>query len=94
MSVKQMILILLIAFFVLGCSFSCNGVKENFITYDCKQKLTNDNLCDLLNEQNANISQDDFIKAVSNAAGSTCNQSDQYYIGSIVRNLWSKKDDC
>ena len=25
-----MILILVIAFFLLGCSFSCNGMKENF----------------------------------------------------------------
>jgi hypothetical protein len=29
MSNQQMILILVIAFFVLGCSFSCNGMKEH-----------------------------------------------------------------
>ena len=30
MSDQQMILILIIAFFLLGCNFSCNGMKEDF----------------------------------------------------------------
>jgi hypothetical protein len=30
MTDQNMILILVIAFFLLGCSFSCNGMKENF----------------------------------------------------------------
>ena len=34
MSDQQMILILIIAFFVLGCNFSCKGVNEYFS--DCK----------------------------------------------------------
>ena len=46
MSDQQMILILVIAFFVLGCSFSCNGLKEDFaISTPCKAVLTDANLC-------------------------------------------------
>ena len=35
MSDQQMILILIIAFFLLGCSFSCNRNKEDFTLKDC-----------------------------------------------------------
>ena len=47
MSDQQMILILVIAFFVLGCSFSCNGLKEDFaISDNCNALLTKTNaLC-------------------------------------------------
>ncbi len=34
-----MILILVIAFFVLGCSFSCSKKKENFALQDCMNCL-------------------------------------------------------
>ncbi len=39
MTDQNMILILVIAFFLLGCSFSCNGMKENFtdIEAECKK---------------------------------------------------------
>lgn len=38
MSNKNLILLLVILFF-LGCSFSCNGLKENFV---CQKKLCGD----------------------------------------------------
>ena len=52
MSDQQMILILVIAFFVLGCSFSCNGLKEDFaISPGCNAVLTDANLCAFYKEK-------------------------------------------
>ena len=34
---QNLILILVIAFFLLGCSFSCNGMKENFTARDINE---------------------------------------------------------
>ena len=31
---QDLILILVVLFFVLGCSFKCNGIKENFVCND------------------------------------------------------------
>jgi hypothetical protein len=39
---QQMILILVIAFFLLGCNFSCDGLKENFSTdAGCEKCINN-----------------------------------------------------
>ena len=53
MSDQQMILILVIAFFLLGCNFSCNGMKEDFsVGVDSAATISNKCLAnkDLLEE--------------------------------------------
>ena len=51
-----MILILVIAFFLLGCNFSCNGMKEDFtLSQECNSQLTKANLTQLYTDRCENI---------------------------------------
>ena len=100
MSDQQMILILVLAFFLLGCSFSCNGLKEDFaLSPGCRAKLSNANLCALWNEKKSNNPyynpmKGNFIADII-SKHSECTQSQFYDINSHIPNsTWNARHSC
>tara|TARA_E500000178_G_C16512647_1_gene526560 strand:+ start:98 stop:373 length:276 start_codon:yes stop_codon:yes gene_type:complete len=91
-----MILILVVAFFLLGCSFSCNGMKEYFtISSGCSAVLTDDNLCALYKEKSfpdegSFPSQGGFIQDFKSKYSACANDD----INGKIRALWSQRAVC